>query len=228
MEKFYTREKKGTMLLSNAEIINSQKGILSEIISMALKNFSFSKGFSEFSLPAKIFSLKTQMEMVPELFGHVQYLKKAVECFNPGEPDPAVRKRMRVERLKNVVYFLVAGIHHTIQAKKPFNLYVGETLQAHLDDGTRIYVEHTKHYPAIDSFYIVNEELGFKIYGAIKLLSTALATRVIERRDSEVGHRAAHRPQRHLHARNPRREDLYGAAHFEEHGHPVLLAEDLH
>lgn len=162
------------MLLSDQQIINSQKGILKEIITEALKNFSFTKGFSDFSLPAKIFSNKTQMEMIPELFGHVQYLKKAVECLDVSEKNPGIQKKMRIERMKNIVYFMMAGIHHTIQAKKPFNLYLGETFQAHLDDGTQIYIEHTKHYPPIDSFYIVNDKVGFKIYGAIKLLSRNL------------------------------------------------------
>ena len=162
------------MVLSDQQIIKSQKGILKDIITEALKNFSFSKGFTDFSLPAKIFSLKTQMEMIPEMFGHVQYLKSAIDCFDPSETNPQVRLKMKIERLKMIVYFMMAGIHHTIQTKKPFNLYIGETFQAHLDDGTQIYIEHTKHYPAIDSFYIVNDIVGFKIYGAIKLLSKIL------------------------------------------------------
>lgn len=171
VDKFYTRNSKGYMVLSDQEIINSQKGILKDIISEALSKFSFTKGFTDFSLPVKIFSLKTQMEMIPEMFGHTQYLHKAIASLKPGVNDPQVCKQMRVKRLKWIVNFMMAGIHHTIQTKKPFNLYIGETFQARFDDGTEVYIEHTKHYPAIDSFYIVNEHHGFKIYGAMKLLS---------------------------------------------------------
>jgi hypothetical protein len=159
------------MVLTDQNIINSQKGILKDIITEALSKWSFSKGFSDFSLPVKIFSLKTQMEMIPELFGHTQFIKKAIECYDANEKDPDTKKKMQIERMKWIITFIMAGIHHTVHAKKPFNLYIGETFQARFDDGTEVFIEHTNHYPAIDSFYIVNEKLGFKIYGAMKLLS---------------------------------------------------------
>ena len=56
------------MVLVDQEILNSQKGMLKDIIREALSNFSFKHGFSDFSLPAKIFAKKTQMETVPNLF----------------------------------------------------------------------------------------------------------------------------------------------------------------
>lgn len=168
------------MVLSDQEIVHSQKGILKEIISEALSKFSFSKGFTDFSLPAKMFSPKTQMEMIPEMFGHTHFLRRALGALDPGDPSPARARQMRLERLKWVVNFMVAGIHHTIQAKKPFNLYIGETFQARFADGTEVCIEHTCHYPAIDSFYIVNQRLGFKIYGAMKLLSEPLRSALLE------------------------------------------------
>lgn len=179
------RNSKGYMVLSDQNIINSQKGILTEIITEALSKFSFSKGFTDFSLPAKIFALKTQMEMIPEMFGSTQYLHLAARSLKPNVHNPHHCKQMRVERLKWVVNFMMAGIHHTVQAKKPFNLYIGETFQAWFDDGTEVNIEHTNHYPAIDSFYIVNERHGFKIYGAMKLLSRSDLTC---RRNQETRH----------------------------------------
>jgi hypothetical protein len=171
IKKFYEKDKKGGMVLTDQNIINSQKGILKDIITEALSKWSFAKGFSDFSLPVKIFSIKTQMEMIPALFGHTQYIKRAIESLDRNETNPQKIHQMRVERMKWIICFIMAGIHHTVQAKKPFNLYIGETFQARFDDGTEVYIEHTNHYPAIDSFYIVNERLGFKIYGAMKLLS---------------------------------------------------------
>lgn len=168
------------MVLVDQEILNSQKGMLKDIIREALSNFSFKHGFSDFSLPAKIFAKKTQMETVPNLFTNTHYIKKAIEAFNPNEPDINLRKQMRIERLKLISTFIISGIYNSIQTNKPFNLYIGETLQAYFDDGTEIYVEHTNHYPAIDSFYIVNDKIGFKLYGAIKLLSR-INSHLIER-----------------------------------------------
>ena len=168
------------MVLVDQEILNSQKGMLKDIIREALSNFSFKYGFSDFSLPAKIFAKKTQMETVPNLFTNTHYIKKAIEAFNPNEPDINLRKQMRIERLKLISTFIISGIYNSIQTNKPFNLYIGETLQAYFDDGTEIYVEHTNHYPAIDSFYIVNDKIGFKLYGAIKLLSR-INSHLIER-----------------------------------------------
>jgi len=171
LEKHYEKDKKGAMVLVDQEILDSQKGMLKDIIKEALSNFSFKHGFSDFSLPAKIFAKRTQLEIIPDLFANTQYLKQAVEAFNPQEPDENLKKQMRIERIKLITTFLVSGVYNSIQTKKPFNLYIGETFQAYFDDGTEFFLEHTNHYPAIDSFYIVNKKVGFKIYGAIKLLS---------------------------------------------------------
>ena len=38
--------------------------------------------------------------------------------------------------------------------RKPFNPYLGETMEAVYSDGSRLYMEHTSHHPPISNFYI--------------------------------------------------------------------------
>ena len=153
------------------EIINSQKGIVKEIMSEILRNWSFKDGFVAFSLPAKIFSLKTSIQIIPEVFGNFQFIYKAKNAAKDASLNV---QQQRIERLKYIMMLGSSGIFQAIQAKKPFNPYIGETFQCYFADGTEMFIEHINHNPPIDSFYIVNTKLDIKIYGSMKLIGKIL------------------------------------------------------
>lgn len=178
-KEHYEKVEKGYLELKNQEIINSQKGVVGQIMKDILKNWSFSGGFVSFSLPAKIFSEITQIQIIPNLFSGVEYLYNARNSFNPEEKDLEVIQSSRMERLQNIISFLVAGMYHAVQAKKPFNPYIGETFQGYFRDGTEIYIEHIRHNPPTDSFYIINKKAGFKIYGSLKLVGNEITLSIL-------------------------------------------------
>lgn len=167
IELHFTKNKKGMLVLSDQEIINSQKGVVKEIMSQAIKSWSFRKGFTGFSLPAKIFSPLSQMEFIPRMFGNIHFLYDAFNALKPDEKEPMLCKAQRLERLKYILSFIYSGFYHAASESKPFNPLLGESFQGYYDDGTEICIEHINHSPPMDSFYICNSRLGFKIYGTL-------------------------------------------------------------
>jgi hypothetical protein len=155
------------MQLTDQEIINGQKGIMKEIMSQAMKSWSFRSGFSGFSLPVKIFGANSQISNIPNIFGNVQYLYDAFNAFKPDETEPSIVKAQKIERMKYIISFIFSGFYHTAVKAKLFNPYLGETFQGYFDDGTEVFVEHINHSPPMDAFYIHNERLDIKIYGTV-------------------------------------------------------------
>jgi len=50
----------------------------------------------------------------------------------------------------------VAGLQHVFQSwRKPFNPILGETWQAHLADGTSIFLEQISHHPPVSAFQLI-------------------------------------------------------------------------
>lgn len=167
IEKHYTKNKKGMLMMSDPQIIETQKGIMKEIMGQALKSWSFRSGFSGFSLPVKIFLPDSQVKNVPHIFGNFQYLYDAFNAFKPDETEPSIIKSQKLERMKYIISFIFSGFYHGATECKLFNPYLGETFQGYFDDGTQVYVEHINHSPPMDSFYICNERTGIKVYGTL-------------------------------------------------------------
>ena len=155
------------LILTDQDIINSQKGVLKEIMSQAIKSWSFRSGFTGFSLPVKIFLPMSQIEIIPNIFGNIHYLYDAFNALKPDEKEPSLARTQRLERFKYIISFIYSGFYHSANECKMFNPLLGETFQGFFDDGTEIYIEHIHHSPPMDSFYINNPRLGFKVYGTL-------------------------------------------------------------
>ena len=60
--------------------------------------------------------------------------------------------------MKYVFCFAISGIHkapHMCKSNAPFNPILGETYQATLPDGSRLYIEQTEHHVCTTkSFYL--------------------------------------------------------------------------
>lgn len=166
-DKNYEMNKKGEFILIDEETIASQKGVVKEVIRLFFKNFSITSGFKPFSMPIKLFQASTQSEAYCKSFSNFQYIARAVSAFDLCQTDPLVIRRQRLERIKCLVAFIMAGQVHVTESRKPFNLYLGETLQGRFEDGTRVFFERVKHNLPVDAFYFENEGLGIKFYGSL-------------------------------------------------------------
>jgi hypothetical protein len=154
-ELFRDQEKQsnGELKLINAEIIESQSGILGEVIKKAMKAFFTGQGLVGMSLPIKIFEPRSTLQRITDNFCYITtFLKKANDATDP------------LERAKYCLTCLISGICMSGSQKKPFNPYLGETLEAEFSDGSKLYMEHTSHHPPISNFYIATS-YGAKVHG---------------------------------------------------------------
>lgn len=154
MEKLPT----GVLKLTDKEVARKQSGVLKEVIKSAGAKILEGKSTVSLSLPVRIFETRTNLERIVDLFLYAPtFLNAAAEQQNP------------VERLKFVIAFAVAGIHHGIGQLKPFNPILGETYQAQLNDGTEVACEHTSHHPPISNYQLVGKNYtitGHVLWGA--------------------------------------------------------------
>lgn len=59
----------------------------------------------------------------------------------------------------------MSGIYVCCNQEKPFNPILGETLQAHYEDGTKIYCEHTSHHPPVSNFHLQPADGSWEFWG---------------------------------------------------------------
>jgi vacuolar-type H+-ATPase catalytic subunit A/Vma1 len=159
------------LILIDEDVIESQKGVIKDVLKIILKRFSFTSGFKAVSLPIKVFKGITHFEMIANLFGNFQYIAKAVDSLDPKEKKKSKIKMQRLQRLKYLITFIISGLIHVSESRKPFNHYIGETMEASFEDGTQIFFEHVQHFRPVESFYFINENLGIKLYGSLVFTS---------------------------------------------------------
>jgi hypothetical protein len=140
-------DKEGLMLVDK-DIMKKFKGIIGDMIKQLLKA-AFG---TPLSLKVNLFEPKSTLQRITDYWSFAPlYLNKAANASTP------------LERMKNVIAFAIGGLYIPTKQLKPFNPLIGETFQGEFEDGTKVYVEHTSHYPTVASFLLINE--NFKIYG---------------------------------------------------------------
>ena len=106
------------------------------------------------SLPVRIFEPRSMAERITDWYGYAPlFLKEAGQIQDP------------IERFKLTIAYAISGMYLQIQLLKPFNPLLGETYQANLPDGTKIYVEHTSHHPPVSNFEINDPENLYQLFG---------------------------------------------------------------
>ena len=78
---------------------------------------------------------------------------------NEGEAeDDALKKADAdtdpVERIKSMICATMSGMTIGTSQKKPFNPFLGETLNFEFEDGSKLYLEHTTHHPPISNWLL--------------------------------------------------------------------------
>lgn len=64
------------------------------------------------------------------------------------------------------------GLHCTTGFRKPLNPILGETYQAHMDDGTQIFMEQSSHHPPVSSWHVTGADKCYEFFGFVGYVAT--------------------------------------------------------
>lgn len=147
----------GGLKCADKEIISKQKGVLGSLLAQAAKSVFQKGGFVRISLPVRIFEPRSTLDRILDAWRLAPtYLTRAAQ-----QKDP-------VQRMKDVISFVVSGMYCSMTQLKPFNPLLGETLQASFDDGTQIYCEHVSHTPPVSTFLLYGPGNAYTMSGSYK------------------------------------------------------------
>ncbi|KAJ3424521.1 oxysterol-binding protein [Anaeramoeba flamelloides] len=136
--------KSGGIQLLNSKEVKQQRVWCWQVIKQIGKDFVEGKDLTKIALPVRLFEPRSFLERLAEGFAYAPlYLERAHR-----ETDP-------IERMKNVVCFMFAGLHLSITNSKPFNPILGETYQCYFQNGTQVFCEQTSHHPPVSSFQLL-------------------------------------------------------------------------
>ena len=157
--KEFKIDDKHQLVLVDKDIKKRFKGLAKDMVGRITKMLFQGKNLVTISLPTKILAKMPQNVYGATLFTSIDLFHKATKTKDP------------IERLKYVITPFLSNFYYGANPLKPFNPYLGETVQAYFQDGSKIYYEHIQHSPPIDAFLVINEEAGFRIHGVIKAVS---------------------------------------------------------
>ena len=110
-----------------------------------------------FSRPARITSPITVHQGCADEWLRTDFLEKAYQI----KDDP-------IERMKYVFCFVIGSIYlapYICKSNAPFNPLLGETYQASLPNGSKLYMEQTEHHPPSFNYLLYGPENHFTISG---------------------------------------------------------------
>jgi hypothetical protein len=110
-----------------------------------------------FSRPARITSPLTVHQGCANEWLRTDFLEKAYQI----KDDP-------IERMKYVFCFVISSIYlspYICKSNAPFNPLLGETYQASLPNGSKLYMEQTEHHPPSFNYLLYGPENHFIISG---------------------------------------------------------------
>jgi len=150
----YTDE--GEFQLIDKAVLESQRGVITDVIKQATINLVKGKGLMRVSLPIRLFEPICSYEVISRFTGYMDKMHDAVAA------------KQGIERLKHLMAWMAGGFIQALAVKKPFNNIIGETMNAEYPDGTKIYAEHINHDPPIEAIMLVNEDLKFRLHGNLE------------------------------------------------------------
>ncbi len=143
-------DNKNGLVIIDPNVTKKYSGLITNMIWQILK-VPFGHTIS---LQIKMFEPKCLMERFTNVFSLINYF--LIPASNP--------KISPLERFKLITTFGISGLYIPVQQLKPFNPTLGETFQAELSNGTKLYVEQVSHIPLASRFYIIYQNL-YKIHG---------------------------------------------------------------
>ncbi|EGR33814.1 PH domain protein [Ichthyophthirius multifiliis] len=157
-------EKTGKFLFINKEKIETQKKIISFLLSKIGSNIIKGKSILSISLPIDIFEPRSNLERFAYSCSFAPiYLKKAALLTDA------------VQQMKFAGIFLITTTVMYLDLSKPFNPVLGETYQGRLN-GFPFYCEQISHHPPICALFYDGE--GYQIHGQIESIAQMHANSV--------------------------------------------------
>ncbi|CEM02035.1 unnamed protein product [Vitrella brassicaformis CCMP3155] len=161
-----TTDAKGGLLLADRDTFVLVRSVAKEVLKwIGRQILSGNFNLTRISFPIRCSKPGSSLQTTTLACTYVPlYLRRAAASRNP------------IERLKLVVAMYIASLHVTSDFLKPINPTLGETYQAFLPDGTRIYSEQTAHVPQTTHWQIVGAEdrflfWGYSIFSAYAILN---------------------------------------------------------
>ena len=138
------------LIIIDPVVKEKYSGLISDII-IQLLQVPFGH---HMSLNVKIFEPRCLQERVTNVFSNAnRYLIPASDAsLSP------------YDRFKLVITFLFSGLYIPAQQLKPFNPFLGETFQAELPNGAKLYVEQACHKPLTARYYMFYKKV-YRFYG---------------------------------------------------------------
>lgn len=139
----------------DAALIDRQRGVIVEVMKGIGKNLlSGNFDILKLSLPVALFEPRSYLEKLTDPWVYPHFLDNAAAAADP------------IERLKWVTTWIIGGFHIALSRfEKPFNPILGETWQASLPDGCRVYLEQISHHPPISAFQLIGPNRKYEFYG---------------------------------------------------------------
>lgn len=107
------------------------------------------------SLPVKLFEPRSYLQKLADPWIFPRFLDSAAAVHD----DPVLRMQW-------VVTYVVAGFHRAfLKWAKPFNPILGETWQAALPSGTKIFMEQISHHPPVSAFEMYGPHGAYYFHG---------------------------------------------------------------
>ncbi|KAL4482280.1 hypothetical protein ABPG72_018061 [Tetrahymena utriculariae] len=156
--------KTGKFIFLNQEKINTQKKVISFILSKIGSNILSGKSITSISLPIDIFEPRSNLERFAYSCAFAPiYLKKAAELTDP------------IEQMKNCAIYLITTTIMYLDLEKPFNPILGETYQGRLD-GYPFYCEQICHHPPVCAYSYYTDT--YKLTGGLESIAQMHANSV--------------------------------------------------
>lgn len=159
-ERLFKYTEEGEFLLIDKDVLESQRGVITDVIKQATMNLMKGKGLMRVQLPIRLFEPICAYEVISRFTGFINKLHDAAAA-KPG-----------IERLKHVMSWIVGGFVQAVAVKKPFNNIIGETMNGEYPDGTKIYAEHINHDPPIEALLMINEEKKLRFHANLETVIT--------------------------------------------------------
>mmetsp|Transcript_35594 Transcript_35594/g.79082 ORF Transcript_35594/g.79082 Transcript_35594/m.79082 type:complete len:531 (+) Transcript_35594:289-1881(+) len=145
----------GGLSCNNDELLRlQQKAIMEWIKSMGRRLLTGSLNLINTPFPVTMFEPRSYLEKLADVWVYPRYLSQAAVAVNP------------LERMKFVMTWFVAGLHHGFEKwKKPFNPILGETWEATLPDGSSMFMEQISHHPPVSAFHLEGPGNKYRFVG---------------------------------------------------------------
>eukprot|EP00887_Chlorella_sp_A99_P006233 scaffold3.g6233.t1 len=201
----------GGLACNDTQLLQRQRSAIMQVVKTLGKNLlAGNLDLLKVSLPVLMCEPRSYLQKLTDPWVYPGFLRAAAATSDP------------LERLRWVVTFIVAGLHRAFlhfekarlcgkkgsgedhrsapghAGRPPFNPILGETFQAFLPDGSRIWLEQVSHHPPVSAFELDGPDgayvfrglseptVSYKTSGGLSIKTVALGFRSLSFPDGTV------------------------------------------